>query len=247
MRESLGRLPSTPVDVALFVREPRNPVEGSALNTPQLPSLFIYMLSMLSKAIISQFVNECSAKPEMGDPIGVLTAQVFSQQDFQWRGASLIDILMAKFRVACPVLFGYRATDKTLAGRVVLGWKPDVDERTHNNRMVGLGTGYASIALRDFSRSRNRNPFPPSRYWTALAFILNTPPQLISDTQLSVLKAMIDGHEQRFISFYGTAAIAALHVAIVEFPAKAPKKTPPSGALMVLGEVLRRDRGLNLL
>jgi nucleoporin GLE1 len=226
--------------------ERREPVEGSALNGPELPSLFIYLLNMLAKAIISQFINECSAKPEAADPIGVVTAQIFSQKDLQWRGKSMIDILMAKFRVACPVLFGFRGNDRTQAGRLAVGWRAGVDERTHNNRMVGLGAGYASIALRDFSKASKANPFPPSNYWKAMAYIVNTPPQQMSDTQFTVLKAMIDGHEQRFISFYGNAAIAALKIAIVDFPKKASAKTPPVAALGVLGDLMKRDRGLTL-
>jgi len=233
--------------VSLFVVDKREPTnESDGFNGPQLPSLFIYLLNLLSKFIIAQFINECSAKPETADPIGVVAAQIFSHKEFQWRGKPLVDILLAKFRVVCPALFGFRGNEKTQAGRLALGWRPGTDQNTHSNRMRGLGAGYASVALRDFSKANKSNPFPPSNYWKAMAFIVNTNPQDVSDTQYTVLKAMIDGHEQRFIHFYGNAAIAALRMAVVEFPKKAPAQTPPVAALAVLGELMKKDRGLNL-
>ena len=225
-------------------------MEGALHNESQLPSLFIFLLNHLAKAIINQFINECGAQPRTADPIGVVTAQIFSMEDYLWRGKTLIDVLMAKFRVVCPVVFGYRGNDKTQQGRQRLGWLEDgagyIPEQQHNDRMMGLGAGYAAISLRDFSRSSNTNPWPPSKYWTSMAQIVNTPGPEISNTQAVVLKSMIEHYEDKFVNFYGTTAIAALRKALVELPMKAANKTPGVNALQVLTQILKRDVGLDL-
>ncbi|PNP53479.1 hypothetical protein THARTR1_06173 [Trichoderma harzianum] len=240
-----GKVPSAPIEVGRFTVRQREPAAGAANNDATLPSLFIYLLNICAKGIISQFINECSANPKAADPIGVFTAQIFSQKEFQWRGESLIDILMAKFRVVCPVLFGLRGSDKTERGRQTIGWKKDgpgyITEQTHNDRMTGLGTGFASISLRDFSKTSKVNPYTPVNYWTALASIVNSAPNETSNTQYVVLRAMIEGHEQRFLNFYGNAAIAALRLALIEFPKRAPANAAAAQSLRAMVELLRTD------
>jgi len=242
-----GDLPSPLINVASFVTDQREPQQDAVYNGEQMPSLFIYLLNIFSKAVINQFINECGANPKAADPIGVMAAHIFSDKDFQWRGKSLIDILIAKFRKSCPVLFGIRGSDKTAQGRALIGWRKDgggwMPEQMHYDRVSGLGAGFAAISLRDFSKANKANPYPSSNYWRALSGIVNTPPAEISDTQYIVLKAMIDGHEQRFIQFFGNAAIAALQVALIEFPKKSPKSVA-AGALQVHGQVLRDEKGL---
>jgi nucleoporin GLE1 len=212
--------------------------------------LFLYLINCLAKDMIKQFDGECGPVPSKADPIGVVAAQVFSTKDFMWRGKPLIDIMMAKFRVACPVLFGYRGSEKTEQGRARLGWRKIeghwMHEQQHFDRMKGLGVGYASIALRDFSKAKNTNPYPPANYWTSLAKIVNTPPAEISDTQCVVLRAMIYLYEEKFINFYGNQAIAALRKALIEFPAKAPNKTASVSSLQVLAQLYLKDSGLDL-
>lgn len=233
-----------------FVVEPREPVEGAMYNDENMPVLFVYLMNICAKAIINQFINECGANPKAADPIGVFTAHIFSNKEFQWRGQSLIDILMCKFRVVCPVLFGVYGNDKMEKGRMALGWRKDgpawITEQSHNDRMAGLGAGFASLALRDFSKSSKVNPYPPTHYWKALAAIVNCPPGQTSNTQCVVLRAMLDGHEQRFLNFYGNAALAALRLALVEFPKKAPEKSAAAESLYALAEVLRAETGLVL-
>lgn len=220
-------------------------------NGTELPSFFIYLLNIIAKSIIGQFILECSANPQNADPIGVFTAQVFSQPDFSWRNESLIDILLAKFRMACPIMFGARGNDRTEKGRQALGWKrigPTawIDEDKHRDRMIGLAAGFAAISLRDFSRASKKNPFPPTNYWKALARIVNADPGDISATQLVVLRSMIDGYEQRFLNFYGNAAVAALRLALVEVPKKAPANSEAGATLRAMGDILREKTGLVL-
>ncbi|KAJ8118352.1 hypothetical protein ONZ43_g4010 [Nemania bipapillata] len=251
LQESLnGSIPSQLVDPSQYVVDQRQPMEGALHNGAQLPSLFLYLLNIFAKSIINQFINECGAQPKAADPLGVIAAQIFSNKAYLWRGKSLVDILMAKYRVACPVLFGYRGNESTEQGRIRLGWKRDgtgwAPEQQHIEKMKGLAVGYAAIALRDFSKSPNTNPWPPSKYWASLARIVNTPPAEISNTQCVVLRGMIEIYEERFIQFYGSAAIAALHSALVEFPNKALTKTPGTAGLPVLAHILKRNIGLDL-
>ncbi|KAI0118529.1 GLE1-domain-containing protein [Hypoxylon sp. NC0597] len=249
--ESLsGAVPSQLIDPSNFITDKREPVEGALHNEPQLPSLFIYLLNHFAKAVINQFINECGAQPKSADPIGVLTVLIFSRDVYLWRGKTLIDILMAKLRVVCPVLFGYNGSEKMEQGRARLGWKKTpagwIPEQQHIDRMKGLGAGYAAISLRNFANSKNSNPWPPSKYWTAMAKIVNTPPADISDTQCIVLRSMIESSEEKFIQFYGNAAVAALRKALVDFPNKAAEKTPGVSGLQVLAQILKRDMGLEL-
>jgi nucleoporin GLE1 len=251
MREALSnQVQSQLIDVSNFVREPRNPVEGAAHNDAALPSIFLYLINIFSKACISQFINEAASRTETADPVGICVAATLSEPEFLWRGASLIDIMLAKFRIVCPVLFGYRGSEKTEKGRERLGWWKDggawVPEQQHIDRMTALGAGFAAISLRNFAMSKKTNPFPPREYWAAMARIVNTPSAEISSTQCMVLKAMIDGYEQKFIEFYGTAALAALRTALIEFPARATTKTPAVSSLQVLAQLIKRDTGLVL-
>ena len=236
---------SPPIPVATFVVEDRQPVEGAVHNNDSLPSLFIYLLNICAKGIINQFINEGGANPKAADPVGVFAAHIFSTKEFQWRGKPLIDLLIAKFRVVCPVLFGLRGNDKTEKGRDALGWKKEgphfVPEQTHNDRMTGLGAGFAALSLRDFSKTTKSNPYPPLNYWKALAAIVNTPANETSNTQYVVLRSMIQGHEFRFLNFYGNAALAALRLALIEFPKKAPPNAAAAGSLQALTEVLRAE------
>lgn len=250
MRQAVeGKIVSPRIDVAPFVAGERQPVEGASHNDATMPSLFLYLINIYCKAMINQFINECGANPKAADPIGVLAAHIFSLNEFQWRGKPLIDIFLAKLRVVCPVLFGSRGKDTTERGRIALGWKRDgpswVSEQNHRDRMAGLGVGFASLSLRDFSKSSKENPYPPTNYWKALAAIVNTPAGETSDTQYSVLRAMIEGHEKRFLNFYGNAGLEALRVALVEFPKKGPPKSSAAGSLLALAELLRTEQGLS--
>lgn len=251
LQESLNpRTPSDPINVSLFVKDNRQPVEGAAHNAEQLPSAFIYLLNHFAKAIILQFTTEASVNPKAVEPVGIVTAHVFSNPAFHWRGKTLIDILIAKFRISCPVLFGVYGSEDTERGRAALGWRKEdggwVTVRTHMDRMTGLGAGFASISLRDFSKASKTNPYPPSNYWRAVAAIINTPAGRTTNTHYKVLSSMLDSHEARFIQFYGNAAIAALRMAIIEFPKKAPPNSQEAQSLQVLGQLLQKNSGLVL-
>lgn len=241
------------IDPSHFLFDERQPVQGAA-NNDALPSLFLFLMNHFAKGVVNQFITESSANTKTADPIGVLVAATFSDPAFLWRGKPLIDILIAKFYIVCPVLFGARGLEKTEQGRERVGWKrrgPNawMPESEHYDRQMGLGAGFAAISLRDFSRSKKQNPYPMTHYWEAFAKIVNTPPSDMSNTQCIVLKAMIDHYEQRFLQFYGTAAVAALRLALVDYPQSARAaglKDTAVESLVVHGKTLKAKVGLVL-
>jgi nucleoporin GLE1 len=246
LKESLdGTVPSPPINPQLYVADHRQPVEGAVHNGDTLPSLFIYLLNICTKAMLKQFMTEGAVNTKSADPVGVSAALIFSHNGHQWRGKSLVDILISKFRVICPVLFGLRGNEKTEGGRQRLGWKKDgpsfITESAHRDRMTGLGAGFASISLRHFNKPDLKNPYPPSNYWKALAYILNTPANEVSNTQYMVLRSMIEHNEQRFLKFYGNAALAALQVALVEFPKRAQAGSAAAASVKGLADSLAQE------
>jgi nucleoporin GLE1 len=251
LKESF-QVPSPGVDPSMFMITKPDPSQQDVPNNgEQLPMLFIYLLNQFAKAAVAQFLDEAGVSPKAAEPIGIVVASMFSNPEMGWRGRSLIDILMAKMRVVCPVLWGIRGSEKTEQGRARLGWKKDeggdwIPEQLHNTRMTGLGAGYAAISLRDFSKTRFQNPWPPWHYWQSMAVITSTPPGEASPTQYMVLKAMVENYEQKFFNFYGNAALAALRIALVDFPGRALGLSAACSALAVLADKLKRDKGLDL-
>ncbi|KAF4612477.1 hypothetical protein G7Y89_g15601 [Cudoniella acicularis] len=236
-------------DPAMFMLDPPEPQEGARYNG-EMPSLFIYFVSHFAKAVVGQWAQEASTKPTAALPIGVAAVSIFARPDFLWRGKPLIDILLAKIRHECPVIFGLRGNEKTEEGRARLGWKREkgvwFDEQSHMDRMTGLGAGYASLCLRDFSKSTMKHPWPPTHYWQAIAVIVSTPPNETSSTQYTVLKALINENEGSFLKFYGSAARAALRVALVDFPSQAPKGNVAAASLQVLADQMAQNGGLRV-
>ena len=246
-----NEVPSELIDPNQFVLEPRTQAaEGCQHNEALLPSLYLYLLNIFSKAAIAQFINESGADPRTAEYIGQVVVKVYSEAQFLWRGQTMIDMLVAKYRVVCPVLFGFRGNDRMERGRAQVGWRKEggrwIAEQYHIDRMTGLGAGFAAITLRDFSRVKRTTPWPPTVYWTALARIVNTPAAEMSETQCYVLKAMIADNETKFLGFYGSAGIAALRCALVDYPSRIPKSTAASETLKVLAKTINVRTGLDL-
>lgn len=244
-------IPSPPVDVRDYFAVP--PPECQTAEQSQCPSLLVYTLNIFSKAIISQFGSESGISVKAAEPAGVLVAQIFATPDYHFKGYSLIDILLAKLHFACPVLWGVYGDEKTMQGRLRLGWRKEdgkfVSEGRQHERVSGLGAGFASIALRNFTKSRLKNPYPPYNFWECLANILNVPPADVQPTHLFVLKAMLENSVERFIQFFGSAAVAALRHALVVFPASLPpalQNTAASKAIVLLVDMLAREKNLRI-
>ena len=211
----------------------------------------IYLLNIFAKAMIAQFIDEAGVKPQMADSLGTVASHVFALDAFRWHGVTLIDILIAKFHVVCPVLFGIYGDERTGQGRQRLGWwkedkdAPFIGEQRHFERMTGLGAGYAGITLKNYEKANAKNPYPEHHYWQAFARVTSVPPNQITQTHFVVLKGMIEGYEEKFLMFYGDAAIAALRHALIELP----RRSPPSVAAKALAglvDIMKRDQKLFL-
>lgn len=223
--DAAGQVAGQPmVDPSLYVIQ----TGGQSLDGP-VSGLMIYLLNILVKKIVAQLGYEAAINPAIADPIGVMALTVFASPKYQINGVAFMDLMWAKYHRACPVLFGITAPESTNAGRKLLGWAQEDDDRTgnkiwvkaeaHYGRMRGLAAGYAAFTLRDFSKSAKKNPVPNRLYWEAIARIVNTPPQHQIASQYAVLKALIDvTFIPRFINFFGRAAFAAMHTAFIEFP-----------------------------
>ncbi|KAI6247655.1 mRNA export factor GLE1 [Erysiphe necator] len=245
------------VDASLFTLKNRRAIstaylneDGADMNSDKLPSAFIYLIGAFCKAICAQLVNEAALKPQAASPIGILAARIFSDPRFHWRGDSLIDILISKMFKICPILFGVCGDESTHEGRVRIGWRKMngkfISDQAHFDRMSGVAAGYAAISLRDFSRTRWKNPYPPTNYWLTLSAIVNTPSKEVCSTQYVVLKSLIEHSFSRFIKFYGDMAIAALQAALVEFPKRGAENSASVGTLRTLCVSLQKDHGLVL-
>lgn len=217
----------------------------------QGPILVLFYISCFSKAIIAQWVKESAVSPQLAEPVGICASKLFSNPSFIFNGATLIDILIAKLHSSCGPIFGIYGPESTPQGRKRLGWRKEdgtfVREQQHLDRMNGIGTGYAALALRDFDKAKNPNPYPPFWFWQAMGNITNTPPDQVTPTHLTVLKAMIEGHEERILRFFGANGRTALRWTLIDFPARvAIRDSVAAGALRILPEKLAKDRKLYL-
>ncbi|KAH0843170.1 RNA export mediator Gle1 [Fonsecaea pedrosoi] len=267
--------PSPPVSVSEYLPAHLNLGDNG---TTTIPSLALYLLSIFSKAVISGFVGECAVNPKAAEPIGTLVAQIFSMPELQFprnvpstadpsqpskpTSVSLISILMSKFHATAPILFGISGRESTAAGKHRLGWRLDritddpdskkafVNENKHYDRLTGLGVGYASIALRNFSKAKVSNPWPPVHYWASLAHIANTPPQEVQTSHLVLLKSMLENNAiERFVLFFGAAGIAALRQAAVDFPRTLPREMqekPATKTLVLMVEGWKKEKNFSL-
>jgi len=207
------------VDIAQFiVSVPEAKIKESVQNT-QYPAALLFLLNHFAKQLVSQLAQEASVDTSMAEPVGIATATIFAAPEFRFNGISLIDLVWAKYHKVCPVLFGISGPESTSAGKQRVGWLNGIDAKEHVDRMRGFGAGFASITLRDFSKSVNSNPAPNHLFWTSLARILNTPPNERVSTQYVVTYNMLEHSVPRFVGFYGSAAITALKKATGDFPA----------------------------
>lgn len=238
LNDALNSRPEPTINVTPFLA---NPPDNSERH---MPLALVYLLNLISKLVINQF---CSDNIATIDALAIVLVTVFSKPEYLHNGTtSLIDILLAKYHVVCPVLFGIYGNEKTSEGRKRIGWdRADGDLEIHKSRMAGLATGYGCLSLRDFNKSKSNNPFPPPNYWRALSYIANTPPAHLQPTHWLVLKGLVDTHVEKFLKFYGQAGLAALRKVLVELPRDAPDNAAKD-AVVVLPELLRTTRCLTL-
>ncbi|KAL8825082.1 MAG: hypothetical protein Q9170_007935, partial [Blastenia crenularia] len=242
LREATASFPQPTVNLATFTARP--------IQDTQAPALFVYLFNQFAKAIVSQFISEAAVQSKVADPVGTIAISMFARDEFKVGDLSLIDILIAKFHVVCPPLFGIYGAEETDEGRTRLGWwreepgRPWIREQSHQDRMTGLGAGYAALSLRNFENSRMTNPYPPYHFWRALTAILNVPNGQVTETHLILLRALLMNSEQRFMEFFGDAAKKLLQIALLEYPKRAKKGSVAAAVLSTLGDVIKKDKKL---
>ncbi|KAK0920724.1 hypothetical protein LTR91_018330 [Friedmanniomyces endolithicus] len=178
----------------------------------QYPAILLYLLHQFAKRTIRQLIAEGGADTEVCDPIGIILVQVFARPDYQWREHSLIDLLWAKYHFLCPQLFGIRVQEG--------------EGEEYFRRVTGLAAGFSAVTLRDFSKSRNRNPAPNTLWWESTARILNLSATQTQMTHFVILKASITDFVPRILQLFGGAGKAVIKNAVTVFPGKAAKVVP---------------------
>jgi nucleoporin GLE1 len=234
------------VDVRQFLAFPPTSVAES--EDGKVPALMIYLLNIFAKAIISQLIGEAGISPKYAEPVGIIAAKIFSNDVFIYRGCSMIDILLAKYHVVCPVLWGFYGDEKTNDGKIALGWwrqepnGPFVTAQVHEERMTGLAAGYAALSLRNFGKTPRKNPLPNYHFWKTLSCIVNVPPGEVQNTHLVALNALLRNSAVRVVKFWGDLGLAMLRHCIVTFPAALPHKSTASNTLGVLRDIYAREQ-----
>jgi nucleoporin GLE1 len=173
---------------------------------------------------------------------------------------SLISIFMCKIHKVAPILFGVSGglDEKTTAGRERLGWRKEysggdakahVSESAHHSRMAGIGAGYASVALRNFSKTALTNPWPSYHFWESLSYIVDTKPAEIQPSHCYLLKSMLEINLERFLQFFGDEGVAALRTAFIEFPKRLPshiKDTNAGYAVRFMADTWKKEKNFTL-
>lgn len=241
--QKASAIPEPSVDIRQFLAYP--PPEIAAEEN-KVPVMLIYALNIFAKCLIAALITEASINHAHAEPIGIVAAQIFSMDEFMYKGIHMSDILWAKYRVVCPALWGFTGSEKTEAGRKALGWwreeagGPFVSEQTHLDRMTALGAGFSSLTLRNFSKAKRANPFPNTLFWTSIQRITSIPFAEIQDTQITLLHSMLKSSEERILTFFGQYGLVIMRKAIVELPASIPRKSMPVTQLKLLQETYMR-------
>ncbi|KAN0069969.1 hypothetical protein V8E54_012275 [Elaphomyces granulatus] len=238
------------VDVRDFIAFPPESIANSNSENIRASALLIYLLNIFSKAVISQLIAEAGIRVKYAEPIGILAAQVFSSERYIHQGCPMSDILWAKFRVVCPVLWGFYGNESTQAGKTMSGWQriepggPFVKEHTHAERMAGLGAGFAALTLRNFGKTPRQNPFPNVLFWNAMHKILTVPAEEIQVTHVMLLNAMLRTSGERMVGFFGHMGLALLRLAIIEFPNRISKYPTAVSTLKLLRDLYMREKNI---
>ena len=211
------------IDASQFIIYPDAPPASENANR-QYPGVLLYLLNHLAKAAIKQLTEMASMHPNAAEPIGVLLCIIFSQPDYRWNGQSMIDVVWAKYHIVCPPVFGLFGSERTLAGRARIAWKPEYSPDKYYARMTGLGAGFSALTLRDFSKNRNNNPAPNHLWWESMARILNLPEGEAQAMHYVLVKAMTEEFAPRILQIFASAGKAILTKALREYPYIAPKQ-----------------------
>lgn len=227
-----------------FTAEPRD--ISTAGNNGLLPVLYIYALNAVSRSVCKQWVMEAADNPEKAQAVAILALRVFSAKETKWCGKSLLDILVAKVYITCPILLGARGDpgldkdgkvlrDNSDLGKRRLGWRQAKDaegrkmvkQEGNVQRQVFIdeNTHYSRIkgiaagfaALTLRYFRAGNHPCPTYNYWFALEKIVNCAPAHVTASHCMVLQGLVQSQFEQFIKFYGNFGVEALQLALVRF------------------------------
>jgi nucleoporin GLE1 len=208
----------------------------------QYSAIVLYGFICFEKFAIKQFEQEAANEDgRVIQELGIVTASLMVDKEFVWKGVPLVDLLLAKYHRACPILFGIRGDMRSAAGQARLGWVKisgvDPSVNTYNQRMTGLACGFAAMSLRAVAPPA----IPLSEYWRAISSICNTPPQQLTGGHFMVLKGLIRDFARKFIAFYGAQANAVLRKATIVLPSRArPEIADAVNMVSVLPDVWKK-------
>ncbi|PYI19364.1 GLE1-domain-containing protein [Aspergillus violaceofuscus CBS 115571] len=246
--EKASSIAEPSVDVRQFMAFP--PAEIANSDDNKVPALLIYALNIFSKALIAGLLQEAGINIGHAEPIGIVAAQIFSLDAFVYKGHHMVDILLAKYRVFCPALWGFCGNEKTEGGRRAVGWRRDgpdgpwLSEQAHAERMTALGAGYAALTLRNFGKTTRKNPFPNTMFWQSMHKILSISVDEIQDTHITILTAMLKTSAERVVGFFGHVGLAMMRLAIVDLPSRLPNETMSVKQLKLLKDLYQREKNI---
>lgn len=213
----------------------------------QYPAFLLYLFICFEKFVLKQFEKEAaSADGRTIQEIGLIAASLLADQRYMWKGIPLTDVLVAKLRRVCPLLFGIRGTMQTVEGRSRLGWleKTGPSEESYGQKMRGLGAGYAALSLRSFNAKAPA--IPMSDYWRAVVSICNTPAGELWPGHFAILYGLIRDYHKKFLTFYGAQARGVLRRATYDLPARAPARCKDAAGPVSVLPLGWRKEGISL-
>ncbi|KAF2472052.1 GLE1-domain-containing protein [Lindgomyces ingoldianus] len=248
MREILNKAQSSngpTVDIRPYiVSQPLPAISNEA--EAQYPAVLLYAWICFEKSLIKQFEQEAANEDgRIIQELGLIAASLICDPKYTWKGLCMKDILLAKYHKAAPMLFGITGRMDTREGQARLGWVTisgnDPETNVYNQRMIGLGAGYAALSLRSFSGKLPA--FPISDYWRAISSICNTPVETLYDGHFMLLKGLMRDYASKFLHFYGNQAKGVLRRAAIDLPNQAPARAKDAANLVkVLPDVWKTHR-----
>jgi nucleoporin GLE1 len=197
----------------------------------QYPAILLYAFICFEKFMLKQFESEApNEEGRIIQELGAIAASLFVDKNFTWKDIPMTDLLLAKLHRICPILFGIRGPENTERGLARLGRIKDcrADINIYNQRMIGLGAGYAALSLRAVLKPA----IPMSEYWRAVSSICNVPSQELTRGHFMVLKGLVKDSPHKIIAYYGAQGTALLRRATVVLPQRAPAAAKEEASLV---------------
>ncbi|KAK6464718.1 GLE1-like protein-domain-containing protein [Scheffersomyces coipomensis] len=201
--------------------------------TQQSPLAYKFILNFIAKAVVDQAETEVIVKPTAALPLAHLSrALLQAYPEFEY-------FLNARFVKKCPFIIGYSCSIDSEQGRTRMGWKRRdgkwEDEVKYDERVSGICTVWAAMARLDGYAPVQLYSVEAS--WTFLARSINLKPELITNTQFSVVSNWWEAAAKQFLPKFGKQGVKIMTVLVREWPLSvANRKYPAAARLLIFGE-----------